>query len=134
MPKVKKIIYNGSKVDIAIPPEELINADNPSDISGEQFTAKDKAPSANSLRILKQYIDASSRRAPGVLTFDTTPTLGSVNPVTSDGIKRYIDNLILTFFSEHFITLTQEEYDEIENPRNDVYYFITENTEENGSS
>lgn len=133
MPKVKKIIYNGSKVDIAIPPEELINADNPSDISGEQFTAKDKAPTANALRIFKQYVD-SVRIPTGALTFDTTPTLGSVNPVTSDGIKRYIDNLILTFFSEHFITLTQEEYDEIENPRNDVYYFITENTEENGSS
>lgn len=133
MPKVKKIIYNGSKVDIAIPSEELINADNPSDISGEQFTAKDKAPTANALRILKQYID-SVRIPTGALIFDQTPTLGSVNPVTSDGIKRYINTLILTFFEEHFITLTQEEYDAIEHPRNDVYYFITEIEEENGSS
>ena len=133
MPIVRKIIFNGSRLDINVSEDDLINANNPSDISGEQFTAKDKAPTANALRILKQYID-SVRIPTGALTFDTTPTLGSVNPVTSDGIKRYIDNLILTFFSEHFITLTQEEYDEIENPRNDVYYFITENTEENGSS
>ena len=133
MPIVRKIIFNGSRLDINVSEDDLINANNPSDISGEQFTAKDKAPTANALRILKQYID-SVRIPIGALTFDSTPTLGSNNPVTSDGIKRYIDNLILTFFSEHFITLTQEEYDEIENPRNDVYYFITENTEENGSS
>ena len=133
MPIVRKIIFNGSRLDINVSEDDLINANNPSDISGEQFTAKDKAPTANALRILKQYID-SVRIPTGALTFDSTPTLGSNNPVTSDGIKRYIDNLILTFFSEHFITLTQEEYDEIENPRNDVYYFITENTEENGSS
>ena len=133
MPIVRKIIFNGSRLDINVSEDDLINANNPSDISGEQFTAKDKAPTANALRILKQYID-SVRIPTGALTFDSTPTLGSNNPVTSDGIKRYIDNLILTFFSEHFITLTQEEYDEIENPRNDVYYFITENTETNGSS
>lgn len=133
MPKVKKIIYNGSLMDITLPSDELVNADNPSDISGEQFTTKDKAPTANALRIFKQYVD-SVRIPIGALTFDSTPTLGSNNPVTSDGIKRYIDNLILTFFSEHFITLTQEEYDEIENPRDDVYYFITETEEENGSS
>lgn len=133
MPIVRKIIFNGSRLDINVSEDDLINANNPSDISGEQFTAKDKAPTANALRILKQYID-SVRIPTGALIFDTTPTLGSVNPVTSDGIKRYIDNLILTFFAEHFITLTQEEYDEIENPRNDVYYFITENTETNGSS
>lgn len=133
MPIVRKIIFNGSRLDINVSEDDLINANNPSDISGEQFTAKDKAPTANALRILKQYID-SVRIPTGALIFDSTPTLGSVNPVTSDGIKRYIDNLILTFFSEHFITLTQEEYDEIENPRDDVYYFITENTEENGSS
>lgn len=133
MPKVKKIVYNGSNLDINIPPEELINANNASDISGNQFATKDKAPTANSLRVLKYYID-SAIIPRGALTFDQTPTLGSSNPVTSDGIKRYIDNLILTFFSEHFITLTQEEYDEIEHPRDDVYYFITDSSEENGSS
>lgn len=132
MPKVKKIIYNGSFLPISIE-DELINANNASDISGEQFAVKDKAPTANSLRVLKYYID-SAVIPEGALVFDQTPTLGSINPVTSDGIKRYIDNLILTFFSEHFITLTQEEYDEIENPRDDVYYFITDNTEGNGSS
>lgn len=132
MPKVKKIIFNGSGLHFDIN-EELINADNASDISGEQFTAKDKAPTANALRTLKYYID-SIRIPTGALTFDQTPTLGSVNPVTSDGIKRYIDTLILTFFAEHFITLTQEEYDAIEHPRDDVYYFITEIEEENGSS
>lgn len=133
MPKVRKIVYNGSKMDISVPPEELVNANNPSEISGNKFAVKDKAPTANALRTLKYYID-SIRIPTGALIFDQTPTLGSVNPVTSDGIKRYIDTLILTFFAEHFITLTQEEYDEIENPRDDVYYFITEIEEENGSS
>ena len=133
MPIVRKIIFNGSRLDINVSEDDLVNANNPSDISGEQFTAKDKAPTANALRIFKQYVD-SVRIPTGALTFDSTPTLGSNNPVTSDGIKRYIDNLILAFFNEHFISLSQEEYDEIENPRDDVYYFITENTERNGST
>ena len=31
-------------------------------------------------------------RAIPALTFDTAPTAGSTNPVTSDGIKQYVDN------------------------------------------
>lgn len=125
MPKVKKIIYNGSKVDIAIPPEELINADNPSDISGEQFTAKDKAPTANALRILKQYID-SVRIPIGALTFDTIPTLGSNNPVTSDGIYRFILQAIDDYFNNKFIVLTQEEYDNLQVYDPNKFYMIVE--------
>ena len=124
MPKVKKIVFNSLPLNYNIE-DELINATNPSDFAGEEFNSTDKAPTANCLRILKSYVD-SAIIPEGALTFDTIPTLNSNKPVTSDGIFRYIAQAITEFFNEHFIALTQEEYDEIEEPRSDVYYFITD--------
>lgn len=39
----------------------------------------------------KKYIDALLKKKQDKLTFDTTPTTDSQNPVTSDGIKKAID-------------------------------------------
>lgn len=39
----------------------------------------------------KKYIDTLLKKKQDILTFDTTPTAGSKNPVTSDGIKKAID-------------------------------------------
>ena len=125
MPKVKKIIYNGSRIPIGLPPEELVNADNPSDISGEQFTAKDKAPTANALRILKQHVD-SAIIPEGALTFDTTPTIGSDKPVTSEGIYRFVLQAIDDYFNNKFVVLTQEEYDNLQVYDPNRFYMIIE--------
>lgn len=39
----------------------------------------------------KSYIDGLVSKKQDTLTFDTAPTEGSQNPVTSDGIKKAID-------------------------------------------
>ena len=44
-----------------------------------------------------------------VLTFDTTPTAGSNNPVTSDGIKRAIDNIDVGNVQEQLDAIEQEQ-------------------------
>ena len=33
------------------------------------------------------------------LTFDTTPTANSTNPVTSDGVKKYVDSALASLIS-----------------------------------
>ena len=43
------------------------------------------------------------------LTFDTTPTAGSNNPVTSDGIKRAIDNVDVGNVQEQLDAIEQEQ-------------------------
>ena len=35
----------------------------------------------------------------GKLTFDATPTANSSNPVTSDGVKKYVDSAIASLIS-----------------------------------
>ena len=127
MPKVKKIVFNSLPLNYNIE-EELINTDDASDFSGERFNTTKKAPTANCLRVLKSYVD-SAIIPEGALTFDTVPTLNSNKPVTSDGIFRFIQIALVAFFEEHFVALTQEEYDELEEPRSDVYYFITDESE-----
>ena len=44
-----------------------------------------------------------------VLTFDATPTAGSQNPVTSDGIKRAIDNIDVGNVQEQLDAIEQEQ-------------------------
>jgi hypothetical protein len=39
----------------------------------------------------KNYIENLLEKKQDALTFDTTPTVDSTNPVTSDGIKKAID-------------------------------------------
>ena len=134
MPKVKKIILHDLPIDITSS-DELINANNPSDISGEEFNNKNKAPTAYSLQVLKSYVD-SAIIPEGALLFDTTPALGSNNPVTSEGIYRFVLQAIDAYFNSKFVLVTQEEYDEIENPDPNKYYMIyePETIEENGGS
>ena len=43
------------------------------------------------------------------LTFDSTPTAGSNNPVTSDGIKRALDNIDVGNVQEQLDTIKQEQ-------------------------
>lgn len=45
----------------------------------------------NNAEAAKKYIDALLKKKQDILTFDTIPTAGSTNPVTSDGIKKAID-------------------------------------------
>lgn len=124
MPKVKKVIVNDLPLEL-VTNEELINAINPSDISGEQFNNTIKAPTAKSIQILKQYID-SAIIPEGALTFDTTPTLGSIKPVTSDGIYQFVLAAIDSYFNNKFVVLTQEEYDNLEEYDNSKFYMIVE--------
>lgn len=42
----------------------------------------------------KKYIDKVLEKKQDKLTFDTTPTVNSSNPVTSDGIKKYVDSAL----------------------------------------
>lgn len=126
MPIVKKILVDSKLLDIE--PSIVVNADNPSDFNDESFANKEKPASANSLRVLKSYID-SAIIPTEALTFDTTPTLNSNKPVTSDGIKRYVDAAIEAYFNSKFIVLTQEEYDELYEQgliQADKYYMIVE--------
>lgn len=135
MPIVRKIIFNGSRLDINVSEEDLVNANNPSDISSNKFKTKVKAPTANSLSVLKAYID-SAIIPEGALTFDITPRLGSDKPVTSEGIYRFVLQAIDDYFNARFVVLTQAEYDEIENPDPNKFYMIYEQEiiEGNGST
>lgn len=125
MPIVRKIVYNGTRLDINVSEEDLVNADNPSDISSEKFRTKVKAPTANSLAVLMSYV-RSAIIPQGALTFDTTPRLGSDKPVTSEGIYRFVLQAIDDYFNARFVVLTQAEYDEIENPDPNKFYMIYE--------
>ena len=42
----------------------------------------------------KSYIDGLVSKKQDTLTFDTAPTEGSQNPVTSNGVKAYVDQAI----------------------------------------
>lgn len=132
MPKIKRIELNGQK--LAIEPTELyiVNADTPSEI--DSFDGKADLLSANSLRVLKSYVDSAIIPA-GALTFDTHPTIGSNKPVTSDGIYRFVLQAIDDYFNNKFVVLTQEEYDELEYYDPNKFYMIYEPdpVEENGN-
>ena len=125
MPKVRKIIIDGIPQNINVSKEELVNADNFSDFSTTKFQSKDKAPTARSLYILKNYVDAAVIPE-GALSFDFTPTIGSNNPVTSEGIYRFVLQAIEEYFNSRFVVLTQEEYDNLEvyDPRK--FYMIVD--------
>jgi len=124
MPKVKKIVFNSLPLNYNIE-DELINATNPSDFAGEEFSSTEKAPTANCLRVLKSYVD-STIIPTGALTFDTSPTLNSNKPVTSDGIYRFVLQAIDNFFNEHFVVLTQAEYDALGEYDPSKFYMIYE--------
>lgn len=42
----------------------------------------------------KKYIDKALEKKQDKLTFDTAPTANSSNPVTSDGVKKYVDSAL----------------------------------------
>ena len=44
----------------------------------------------------KDYVDSGLNNKQDTLTFDNTPTTNSNNPVTSGGIKSYVDSAIQT--------------------------------------
>lgn len=44
--------------------------------------------------VTKEYVDTGLSGKQNTLTFDSTPTAGSSNPVTSDGIKSALDNKV----------------------------------------
>lgn len=46
--------------------------------------------------VTKEYVDTGLSGKQDTLTFDTTPTANSTNPVTSGGIKSALTNLIKT--------------------------------------
>lgn len=125
MPLVKRILFNGRLINIDILDRDVINANNPSDINGEQFKVKNKPASANTIRVLKTYLE-SIKIPTGALVFDTVPTEGSLNPVTSEGIKEYIDYAIEAYISSKFIVLTEEEYESLEIKDPGKFYMIVE--------
>lgn len=125
MPLVKRILFNGRLINIDILDRDVINANNPSDINGEQFKVKNKPASANTIRVLKNYLE-SIKIPTGALVFDTVPTEGSLNPVTSEGIKEYIDYAIEAYISSKFIVLTEEEYESLEIKDPGKFYMIVE--------
>jgi len=125
MPIVRKIVFNGVRLDINVSEDDLVNANNSSDISNIKFKSKTKAPTARSLQVLKSYVDALIIPE-GTLIFDTTPTEGSNKPVTSGGIYEFVLQAIDDYFNAKFVVLTQAEYDEIENPNPNKFYMIYE--------
>lgn len=66
----------------------------------------------NKISSNKTEIDSVKEELAGkqnVLTFDATPTAGSQNPVTSDGIKRAIDNVDVGNVQEQLDAIKQEQ-------------------------
>lgn len=53
-------------------------------------------PTANAHATTKDYVDTGLGTKQGTLTFDSTPTDGSSNPVTSDGIHDFVNSSIST--------------------------------------
>lgn len=129
MPKVTKIIVGAEYIGVGGESSvNIINATNPSDIEGFDFSSETNIPSAKSLQTLKRYVD-SAVIPEEAITFDTTPVQGSNKPVTSDGIYSFVSQAINAFFRNKFIVLTQEEYDAIEVKDDSKFYMIIEEDE-----
>lgn len=64
------------------------------------------------------------------LTFDLTPTALSTNPVTSDGIKDYVDTAVSTINTMRIHICTAQEYDAstgiptVQNPDTQTFYLV----------
>ena len=68
-----------------------------------EFTSYDHDTFISNIEALQDDVDALDTEVGGkqdTLTFDTTPTASSTNPVTSGGIKTYADNKILYFYEQ----------------------------------
>lgn len=68
-----------------------------------QFTSYDHDTFISNIEALQDDVDTLDTEVNGkqdTLTFDTTPTASSTNPVTSGGIKTYTDNKILYFYEQ----------------------------------
>ena len=68
-----------------------------------EFTSYDHDTFISNIESLQDDVDALDTEVDGkqdTLTFDTTPTASSTNPVTSGGIKTYADNKILYFYQQ----------------------------------
>ena len=70
----------------------------------KKFIDKDNIETV--LTKVKAYTDDKLQEKQDSLTFDTTPTLNSTNPVTSSGIKIYVDTVTPA-------VLTNQEIDNI---------------------
>lgn len=127
MAKIKKVIVGTSYLGIGSDGASvnIVNASNPSDIDGVDFSSEVNIPSTRSLQVLKSYVD-SAIIPEGALTFDTTPAQGSNKPVTSGGIYAFVLAAIQQFFEDKFIVLTESEYEELEVKDPTVFYMIQE--------
>ena len=68
-----------------------------------ELTSYDHDTFISNIESLQDDVDALDTEVDGkqdTLTFDTTPTASSTNPVTSGGIKTYADNKILYFYQQ----------------------------------
>ena len=68
-----------------------------------EFTSYDHNTFKTNIESLQNDVEALDTEVGGkqdTLTFDTTPTASSTNPVTSGGIKTYADNKILYFYEQ----------------------------------
>lgn len=126
MPKIKQIFAANQRLDLKEKDKIIYNAQNASDINN--FRDILNPASANSLRVLKSYVD-SAIIPEEALTFDDTPAIGSNNPVTSDGIYRFVLKALEDYFNYKIVVLTQAEYDEIEEPDPNKFYFIQDEEE-----
>ena len=103
LPNVADVAYSGSYYDLYDAPHDVIRYDTAQNLTSKQqqrvrnnIGAADVTSTNGMLKYTAQTLtDAQKEQARnniGVnITFDTTPTTGSTNPVTSDGIKSYVD-------------------------------------------
>lgn len=69
-----------------------------------EFTSYDHDTFKTNIESLQDDVDDLNTALAGkqdTLTFDTTPTASSANPVTSGGIKTYVDQKILYFYQQN---------------------------------
>lgn len=92
--KVQPIAFDGtlSFLELLGKIEDYLNMLNESieDISTDQSELITNITTA--LNELRTYVDNELAEKQDTLTFDTTPTANSTNPVESKGIKTYVDN------------------------------------------
>lgn len=94
-----------------------------------EYTSYDHDTFINNFNALQGYINTLSNEVEGkqdTLTFDTTPTANSNNPVTSNGVKTYADNKILYFSQQTVSVASSAQIMRI--PASGTNSAITENT------
>ena len=94
---IKRAIDN---IDVGNVQEQL-------DAIKQEQTEQNTKISSNKTEIDSLKVDLAGKQ--NVLTFDSTPTAGSNNPVTSDGIKRAIDNVDVGNVQEQLDAIKTEQ-------------------------